>query len=65
MDILKELFLNPKFTLTFFGGIIILAVIWNLYEHTFNLLTNEQKNNSVFILSVTVIFLLLSSLYLL
>lgn len=64
MDILKELLLNPKFSLTFFGGIIILAVIWNLYEHSLNLLTNEEKNNSVFILSIVVIFLLLSSLFL-
>lgn len=64
MDILKELLLNPKFSLSFFGGIIILAVIWNLYEYSLNLLTNEEKNNSVFILSIVVIFLLLSSLFL-
>jgi len=64
MENFKDLLLNPKLILPFFGGVVILAIIWNLFEHTTNVLSNNEKNNSVIILSLVAILFVISILFL-
>lgn len=53
MEIIGYIFQNTNLIVTLVGGIIILAIIWNLFEHSYNFITQEQKNDSVIVLSVS------------
>lgn len=53
MEIISYIFQNTNLIVTLVGGIIILAIIWNLFEHSYNFITQEQKNDSVIVLSVS------------
>lgn len=63
MQIIQYLFQYSFILVTLVGLVIVLAVLLNIIDHTYNLVTEEEKNNSVVILSISLILSIIASLF--
>jgi len=64
MDILNLILANPPAIINLVGGITIIAIIWNLFEYTHNMLTQQEKTESVIVLSIALVIILVSAMFL-
>lgn len=63
MQIIQYLFQYSFILVTLVGLVIVLAVLLNIIDHTYNLVTEEEKNNSLVILSISLILSIIASLF--
>lgn len=64
MEVIVYLLQNTKLFITLVGGVMILAILWNLFEYSHNLITEEEKNNLVLILSFCLIMIVAATIML-
>jgi|GEM_PF-6791597 len=63
MQIIQYIFQYSFILVTLVGIVIVLAVLLNMIDHTYNLVTEEEKNNSLVILSISLILSIIASLF--
>jgi len=63
MQIIQYIFQYSFILVTLVGLVIVLAVLLNMIDHTYNLVTEEEKNNSLVILSISLILSIIASLF--
>jgi len=63
MQVIQYIFQYSFILVTLVGIVIVLAVLLNMIDHTYNLVTEEEKNNSVVILSISLILSIIASLF--